>query len=247
VSGNRILVPKFYTGSSLSNSLSYPDSGIPIVPSGSPEGWYDASQLVLNDDDDVATFTDLTANSRDLVQSTESQRPTFKTGILNSLPVVRFTKADFHHLYYNQGSDFPEQAWTIFIVYAIKDDGGFLITGSEVGDRMDLMAHNTGNRLDTFVTGMAGWAGTGIVDNDQNFHYLTWSVNGSSTQCRRDGVAGLTIANGVNPDQLEGWSIGANQLGTGDPITADYAEVIVYSGVVDPTDNEAYLKNKYGL
>jgi len=57
--------------------------------------WLDASQIVgLNDGDPVATWNDVSGNGFDFVQGTGSARPTYKTGILNGKPIVRFDGVD---------------------------------------------------------------------------------------------------------------------------------------------------------
>lgn len=53
-----------------------------------PGAWLKADALVLNDGDAVATWADSSGNSRDATEATN--RPTYKTGIVNSKPVVRF-------------------------------------------------------------------------------------------------------------------------------------------------------------
>lgn len=51
--------------------------------------WLDASQIVgLNDGDAVATWSDLSGNGNHYTQATASKRPTYKTGVQNSLPGV---------------------------------------------------------------------------------------------------------------------------------------------------------------
>ena len=57
--------------------------------------WLDASQITgLNDGDAVATWSDVSGNGRDFTQATASYRPTYKTNIRGSLPVVRFDGVD---------------------------------------------------------------------------------------------------------------------------------------------------------
>lgn len=57
-----------------------------------PYLWLDANQddANLNDNDAVATAKDFSGNGRDLTQGTAANRPTFKTNIINGLPVYRF-------------------------------------------------------------------------------------------------------------------------------------------------------------
>jgi hypothetical protein len=60
-----------------------------------PSLWFAASNLVLANDATVATWSDLSGNARDLTQATETNKPTYKTGITPSGgPVVRFDGVD---------------------------------------------------------------------------------------------------------------------------------------------------------
>jgi hypothetical protein len=57
--------------------------------------WLDASRITgLVDGDPVGTWSDLSGNGFDLAQATGSKKPTYKTGIQNGRPVVRFDGVD---------------------------------------------------------------------------------------------------------------------------------------------------------
>jgi hypothetical protein len=63
-----------------------------------PELWLKADALALADNDAVASWTDSSGNGNHATNVSGSQQPTYKTNIVNSLPVVRFDgTAD--HLY----------------------------------------------------------------------------------------------------------------------------------------------------
>lgn len=53
-------------------------------------GWYKADALTAADNDTITTWTDSSGNARDLTGGTGI----YKTGILNSLPIVRFDGVD---------------------------------------------------------------------------------------------------------------------------------------------------------
>lgn len=56
--------------------------------------WLDASQLAgLSDGDPVSSWTDV-AGGNNAVQATSEKRPTYRTGVLNGCPVVRFDGGD---------------------------------------------------------------------------------------------------------------------------------------------------------
>src|SRR5438132_1219954 len=66
-------------------------SGPSVLPSDFTglQVWYRSSDLALNDGDPVATWTDRSSNANNSTAS-GSARPTFKTNIIGSTPVLRF-------------------------------------------------------------------------------------------------------------------------------------------------------------
>ena len=65
----------------------------PLVNDPDLVGWYDASQLVLNDDDPVSSWTD-ESGAGNHATKTGANRPTYKTGRQGGLPAVNFDGAD---------------------------------------------------------------------------------------------------------------------------------------------------------
>src|SRR4051794_15003785 len=64
-----------------------------------PVCWFAADRITgLADAAAVATWPDASGNGNDATQATSAKRPVYKTGILNGLPVVRFTAANQHRL-----------------------------------------------------------------------------------------------------------------------------------------------------
>ncbi len=63
-----------------------------------PSWWLDASALTgLSNDDPCSSFTDRSGNARHFTASTTA-RATYKTGVLNGLPVLRFDGVDDVHV-----------------------------------------------------------------------------------------------------------------------------------------------------
>lgn len=59
-----------------------------------PSAWWDAAQLTgLSDGDPVGTLTDASGNGKNATGATTA-RPTYKMGIINSKPVLRFDGVD---------------------------------------------------------------------------------------------------------------------------------------------------------
>lgn len=66
-----------------------------FTPSGAPVGHWPADEITgLEDGDPVGTWPDQSGNSYDLTQATGAAKPTYKTGIKNDNPVIRFDGAD---------------------------------------------------------------------------------------------------------------------------------------------------------
>ena len=57
-------------------------------------GWWDASALGLSDGDAVASWSDLSGNSRTLAQGTSGARPAYRATGLNGKPAVDFDGSD---------------------------------------------------------------------------------------------------------------------------------------------------------
>lgn len=59
--------------------------------------WFDASQITgLSDGDSVTTWPDLSGNSYDAVCG-NATKPLYKTNIINSLPIIRFNRANIQY------------------------------------------------------------------------------------------------------------------------------------------------------
>ena len=56
---------------------------------GNLELWFAADHISASDDDLIATWADSSGNGRDAAQATADNKPTFKTNIVNGLPVLR--------------------------------------------------------------------------------------------------------------------------------------------------------------
>ena len=52
--------------------------------------WLKADSLSLSDGDAVGTWADQSGNANDATQTTAVNKPSFKTNIVNSKPVIRF-------------------------------------------------------------------------------------------------------------------------------------------------------------
>jgi hypothetical protein len=103
-SGINTYIGGIYTGTDFTTLYmnGYGGNGVVVEEIAEPEdwtpeelsnmiAWYKADSLSLNDDDAITTWIDSSNNSHDATQSTGVSKPLYKTGILNSLPAVRFS------------------------------------------------------------------------------------------------------------------------------------------------------------
>jgi hypothetical protein len=112
----------------------------PIIPSSLSNlvRWYKADAIVgLSDGDAVVSWTDSSSSAVNGTQSNASKKPIYKTGIVNSLPVVRFDGSDD---FLSIGNLSALTAGEVFIVRKIDNDppttgtGGIWYLGNSGGN-----------------------------------------------------------------------------------------------------------------
>ena len=80
--------------------------------------WLDASAITgLNNNDPVATWSDRSGNGNDATQATATNRPLYKTNIVNGKPVVRFDGVDNYLTFGDLAAlDFGTGGFSLYIV-----------------------------------------------------------------------------------------------------------------------------------
>ncbi len=189
------------------------------------ELWLDASQIGgLSDGDPVSTWSDGSGNGNDAVQATGGSQPTYKTGIINSLPVVRFATSQYMIA---PGADFGH----FFAV--VQGGGNFNVLCGVTGSGTAIGAIFTGNWVN--------FIGTPVIEITR--------VNGVATT-----VHSPTDPETVSGSIASPYSIGANSWAIGSQgdqgryWVADIAEVIFYAAELSNGDRdtvEAYLIAKW--
>lgn len=198
--------------------------------------WLKADSFSGADGDPVGTWTD-SSGSGNSATSSGSNRPTYKTNILNGLPVIRFTSASSHYMVT------PSISWThqtIFIV--IKGTGTGYPSAFTSGSENGIIYNFTANKLEIYN-------GPRIDIGDfSSFAYATIKREASTaTTVRRNGTQTGTNATVNIPGS------GAVRIGShfaGDFFPGDIAEYLIYDaalGTTDIEDVEAYLADKYAL
>ena len=216
--------------------------GAPIEPSGTPEAWYDATTLVLNNNDPVVSWTDKSGNAHHLTGTS----PVFKStgGGDGSKAYVEFTKALSHYLTNNWGGA-QAQPVTIFAVLKVRTvlSGDYILGSTNAGNRCGEVVGGGVPSDWTFYAGVTANTGEPI---DTNWHVLTFLFNSASSTMRIDGSqVGGTLD--VGTKTYNGFEIGSILNGAGNHSDIDVGEVLIYYGNESPAYNEAGLMEKWGL
>lgn len=208
--------------------------------------WLDANQITgLNDGDAVATWTDASGNGYNATQGSASARPIYKTGILNSRPVVRWDGVDDR---LTNATFAVNQPCTWFAVVRT--------TGGDAAFRFVLDAAAGTVRQAIFYsvapTKWTSFAGS-LVDESGTTGGSVWR----SIQTVFDGasssliVAGVTTSGNPGSSALSGgYVLGRVVNETGFQFGGDIAEIGCYNSVISGANLSAlqsYLNAKYGL
>lgn len=224
--------------------------------------WLAADQIAgLNDADPVASWTDLSGSGNTVTQGTGAKQPTFKIGILNGLPIVRFDGID-DVLIKSAAILDGQTSCTIMFVYrtTIVPTGKYIISFPRSSGSVGLDIFATASttlrsalwngaaqtQVNTTITNLADGLGhiiTMTVDlalatNEQKLAY----DGNAATQGNNTGTAMVNLAGG-------GLGVGDFGNGFSSPSAGDVAEVVVYTPIVSATDQTLlfnYLKAKWG-
>ncbi len=201
----------------------------PLVVSGC-RLWFRANTLALNDNDPVVTWPDESGLGTNAV-SPDGSRPTFKTNIVNGLPVVRFDGA--------QGLDhglLTLATATYFIVWSRVNAGNSDYVLGKDGSAYSYLQYGG-----DWYTAAAGNMAVAMAAN--TFMLKCCVYNGATHQRYTNGTAHSSM-NSVAGASLK--VIG----GLGYACRGDIAELLVYSRALTDSERqrvEACLNAKYAL
>jgi len=232
---------------------------IPVPPS--PVAWLKADAITGHANGGaVATWPDTSGNGFNATQSTSTRRPTYITGAINGLPVVRFSATSTNYLALTRP---VEDDFTIICVYRASQGIG---TGTAFYQGAGLVNGEVANTVNDFglslnVNGRL-LAGTGnpdttIASSSTSFtngqpHIVVFRRTRSSGALTLyvDGVLQGSATGGkqslTTPTQLV---LGAQQT-LNNYLTGDIAEVKFYDTALSDADRaleETALRCKYGL
>lgn len=200
--------------------------------------WLKADSLSLANNDPVASWTDASGNSNHATQGTSGAQPTFKTNILNGLPVVRF---DGVNDMLNLTTHLTSHAMTIIAVANKTGTGTQAIIVTDSNEIYAEVSTNWGSYLGDFLDGGSTLSSSFSVLSvvTRNYNDVDLVKNGSL----------VTRVNGNTWYTRSGTAIGADPSGV-QFLGGDIAELLVYGSALSSTDRgnvEAYLQGKYGL
>jgi hypothetical protein len=206
--------------------------------------WLKADAIVgLADGDPVTTWEDSTANNVDVTQATGAAKPTYKTAILNGLPVVRFDGTD--DVLRAASAITPRHVFVVakYAAASFISNSGYsgLISGEgAAAAHLILTGEATGGTSTKFynetITTAYHKNGTSFAETDMQAPMNTFGVLSISS----------TAFTSMNPQLGQDRNNGqAGRFWNG-----DVAEALMYDSVLSTDDRrlvEAYLGDKYAI
>lgn len=208
--------------------------------------WLKADALGLSDNDPISSFTDFSGTANHAT-ATLTERPTFKTSIINGLPVARFDGSNDNLVFTSvagANSTFVVgkinvapaslSAYAVFIIYSTADSGR-------------LCARISTTNWGTFLSSAADLsAGELLVSGTPVLLEMT-SSSGGGTKLYRNGS--LLASNASSSSNGTTAAIGA-EIGDTRFLNGDIAEIVVYDTVLSAPNRvlvENFLMDKYAL
>ena len=213
--------------------------------------WLRADYLSLSDGDVVATWPDLSGNSNNAVQSTLAKRPTFKTAIHNSLPVVRFATDDWMKIPVLMG-DTADGGMTVFVISKSSNDtlGAILSTRSAEDLPFEGFTFRYSNNTSCvyFHTSIGG-VGLAVTDK---FNLIEITKDGLDVNIGKNGTIGVpvTLPSFLPTVNTDGTYIGTEREGLTSLFTGDIGEIVCYDRYLTENERqqvEQYLLRKWAI
>lgn len=222
-------------------------------------GWWKADAISGVDGDPIGTWPDSSGGSHDLTQATGTQKPTLKTGIINSLPVARFDGGD---IIVNSAFDLSAtDKATVFAVLKATSAATaqvFLEHGVNTNTTNPgfgfYIAGQTANNIQAAVGKAAGGIAArsttvspGTVFNILAAVYDRALTGAQQATPRLNGIA-ISVTDDATNDVTGNFgnvslNVGARS-GVAAPFTGDIAELIIYNRVL--SDSELNQIGGYG-
>lgn len=206
---------------------------------------------VSSDGDAVAGWQDKSGNGRHMTQATSGNRPLYKTGILNSLPVVRFDGANDVLAGANLSA---LSAAEVFIVVKTgqadppASGAGTGLWHYGTDSQATHFPYSDGNVYDNFGTNSRKGVGNPTPSLASFRLYSVVTKSGGWT-ARIDGTQVFTTASNTVGFRSS-CELGSGLSGAGPAFSGDVAELILYGTELSGGDRdivESYIAAKFGL
>lgn len=234
-------------------------AGLPVA---NPVLWLDASQITgLGDGSAITTWNDASASGYNVTQAGASTlKPTYKTGIINGKPAVRFDGGDYLT---NASATMPLKIFTAFVVFqesTARNYAGVLVftppTGNDYNSAAGMQVCGAGDASNHFeASGSVNYqmlvAGTGVNPPTVWTHKKAagrGDVYKNGTAAAND--TSFTEFNDTATGVLVGARYVSNAITTTYGLIGDIAEIILYNSALSDGDRqavEAYLAAKYAI
>lgn len=223
----------------LTNLLLWLDAGTEV--------YSDNGSTLCSDTDTVYLWKDQSGNANHAVQTNSSNRPEFRTGILNSKPIVRFDGID-NHLQVTAMS--AGDNFSVFFVIIPDTTTPIGLFDSTAGATPPVRNYAAGYWNDYAPQIFLDLANTNPVILE-----LVHSADGNMKKTvfyYKDGIYNSDAATGNGATAFE-WGdprIGSINDGSAGWYEGDIAEILIYSETISDANRETvetYLKGKYGI
>ena len=219
--------------------------------------WVKADDIpVVADGNDVLSWLDQSGNSHNLTQSNSSFSPTYQSSVINSQPVVRFSKSNAR-IIHNSFSAFPTTEISTFLVNSNSDSGDGVYSYATTASNNEFLLFNSSN-LTLYRQGVNLGSGTSINGGTFRIINATWRSSDGNYKLYRNGTENFsgTIATGTSIVTGGCLAIAGEQdavdggYSAGQAHQGDFAEVITYNLVLNSARRKIvnnYLSAKYNL
>lgn len=211
--------------------------------------WLKADAITgLSDGDPVTTWEDSGSNNNDATEATN--KPVYKTNILNSLPVVRFTAASTHRLAIADNAGLNPTNITVFaVVKAATGQVGFIVNKNFSGGTVPY-SFSANQGIEYYSAGWHTSGRTTDIRGSGNFHVIAGRYDGAALEFYIAGALDKTVADaGSLPSNSSPLYVGTYP-NDGVFLNGDLAELVIYDSALDSfdmADVNTYLETKYGL
>lgn len=211
--------------------------------------WYKADAITgLSDADPLSAWTDSSGNGYTTSQSTSSLRPTYKTVIINSLPVVRFGTSGDTALNSSASSSYAAQ--TIFaVIKPTNTSGTQMIRGGITGS---LALRLNAGKIELLRQGVTviGTGSTTVPTTGASIITASYDQSTGDWAVYLNGAADGSGTNNVTLTASGATTLGADGAFGGDAFAGDMGEEFVFSTVLGSADRDsmvAYLASKWNI